>query len=612
MKLRKLLVLLLLLSAAFILSACGKQGIQGETGDAGLKGETGAPGDKGPAGDVGDPGAKGEDGANGVGIQFSYGSDGILWRYIGETDWNVGVGYQEMFALLETDKVSFDYYVDPNLSAEAGAPLIAHGNELLVGTTAFKTIKDALTAITAAAGEEGYAGATLYLEAGTYEEEGLTVSANDLTIIGPNANVFAGGEVIRKAEANITKAIAVADGVKNVWFNGLKFSGKGQVTTAAGTTVTNLAFIFNLLEDVTADGTVRIEGTVNNLSVCCNYSESHQGSRFLWLKNVNGLEANCNELIAEAAGSKFDFMNVQGVIKGKVRVIGNTYDYSQQSFIYALGVGVIDAEIAGNTIVGVKNTAIDFRAMSEDGANKFNIHHNVFDQAGCGWCPIRIRVAGYDANDSVAVTVENNAFIDSFYNDNGTPQFVEEPTEDRKIYTIGKNYYSNQGTAITELADANFSGAAATIAETYASEDDITEYELPGDLLPLTKTEQLLADLGAAFVADFNEINDWGLKGPDGIDTGMMDSDQIVTFFTDATLNAKWAWLFQALADANEDNSHDPSAEGFNMAEHKGFYLANLCGFFTQTQHKDTYLGTESMDFTDEALVKTILSAYEG
>ena len=107
MKLRKLLVLLLLLSAAFILSACGKQGIQGETGDAGLKGETGAPGDKGPAGDVGDPGAKGEDGANGVGIQFSYGSEGLLWRYIGETDWNVGVGYQEMFALLETDKVSY-------------------------------------------------------------------------------------------------------------------------------------------------------------------------------------------------------------------------------------------------------------------------------------------------------------------------------------------------------------------------------------------------------------------------------------------------------------------------------------------------------------------------
>ena len=127
MKLRKLLVLLLLLGAAFILSACGKQGIQGETGDAGLKGETGAQGDKGATGEAGAAGQKGESGANGVGIQFSYGSEGLLWKYIGATEWNVAVSYDDIFALLKSDEdFAFDYYVNPNLALDEGSPLMAH------------------------------------------------------------------------------------------------------------------------------------------------------------------------------------------------------------------------------------------------------------------------------------------------------------------------------------------------------------------------------------------------------------------------------------------------------------------------------------------------------
>ena len=51
MKLKKLLVLLLLLGSAFILTACGEQGLPGETGAQGDKGQTG---DKGPTGAQGD------------------------------------------------------------------------------------------------------------------------------------------------------------------------------------------------------------------------------------------------------------------------------------------------------------------------------------------------------------------------------------------------------------------------------------------------------------------------------------------------------------------------------------------------------------------------------
>ena len=193
MKLRKLLVLLLLLSAAFILSACGKQGIQGETGDAGLKGETGAPGDKGPTGDVGDPGAKGEDGANGVGIQFSYGSEGLLWRYIGETDWNAGVAYADIFAKMDefgangqananAKAASFDYYVAKRLSGEsAGASVKAYDKTFTVGTDAFGTIGAALEAAKTAAAAEGYKGLKIFVDAGEYEEYLVVEAVKSIT-----------------------------------------------------------------------------------------------------------------------------------------------------------------------------------------------------------------------------------------------------------------------------------------------------------------------------------------------------------------------------------------------------------------------------------------------
>lgn len=604
MKLRKLLVLLLLLGAAFILSACGKDGIQGETGDTGLKGETGAQGDKGAIGVAGDAGAKGETGANGVGIQFSYGSEGILWRYIGASEWNTGVAFADLFAFLDTEKVAFDYYVDPKLSLDEGAPLIARGNELVVGKTAFKSISAALTAIAAAAEEKGYDGATLFLEKGTYADA-FTVSVDDLTIKGPNAGIFAGGEESRKDEAEISAKITVADGVKGLRIDGLKFSGAGQVVA---TNTTDLAFIYNLLEGTNSDGIVRVTGTGTNLGVCYNYTESHTGARFIWLQNADGINASCNIIKAESAGGKFDFINASGYIKGKVRIIGNTYQYSEQSFLYVKGVGLIDAEIAGNTIVGVKNTAIDFRNMSEDGANKFNIHHNEFDNAGCGWCPIRIRVAGYDENDSLAVTLTDNAFIDSFYDDEGTPQFAEEPTEGRKVYTVGKNYYSKQGTAITALVDANFSGAAASMEDPYATLADIPEYELPGDLVPLTKFEKALAELAAEFIADFKTATGRQLSTIAYLDTDHMESSEMTAFLSDAGMISKWEWLLVALADLSEDNTHDPTLEGFNAEENRGFFLANINAFFTVSQHKDTHLGTESMDLSDAALVKSILA----
>ena len=260
MKLRKLLVLLLLLSAAFILSACGKQGIQGETGDAGLKGETGAPGDKGPAGDVGDPGAKGEDGANGVGIQFSYGSEGLLWRYIGETDWNAGVAYADIFAKMDefgangqananAKAASFDYYVATRLSGEsAGASVKAYDKTFTVGTDAFGTIGAALEAAKTAAAAEGYKGLKIFVDAGKYEEY-LVVEAAKVTLLGHNFNIDPRNDT-RGDESIILGCFEVE--ADDFTLNGFSFGGdKTDAGTAAkgaeGTKLTSEADVANVI-----------------------------------------------------------------------------------------------------------------------------------------------------------------------------------------------------------------------------------------------------------------------------------------------------------------------------------------------------------------------------
>ena len=79
----------------------------------------------------------------------------------------------------------------------------------------------------------------------------------------------------------------------------------------------------------------------------------------------------------------------------------------------------------------------------------------------------------------------------------------------------------------------------------------------------------------------------------------------------DADLKAKWMWLYKALYTiGGGSEAADPEAAGhdFSAFEVKGFYLTNLCGFFTGTQHTDGAFGT-SFDWTNAEAVATVMAA---
>ena len=176
-----------------------------------------------------------------------------------------------------------------------------------------------------------------------------------------------------------------------------------------------------------------------------------------------------------------EIKNTAGWMAGELVVTDNRVLNSAQSFLYSKGVKNINAEIKNNYLENITSTGIDFRDMKDAEAKAvFNIELNTFNNAGCGWCPIRIRTAGYTATNELTINVVNNKFIDSAWTDGTVVNFIENPSLTsaaegfKQIYTVGKNYYEMNGVAVTELTDDHFTGAAISYEAPYAS---LGEYE---------------------------------------------------------------------------------------------------------------------------------------
>lgn len=340
--------------------------------------------------------------------------------------------------------------------------------KLKLNDTVYATFAEAL-----AAAQDGD---TIYLPSGTIADA-FTVSINNLTISGPNAGIHgATGE--RDAEAIFEGKITVAANVTGFTVDGCAFNAAGAITLEEG--VSNLTVQYCTYGQTKQDGVVRgpDKGEVTNIRINYNYSEGFTSYRFGHFNDiVNGLELIGNEL---NCSSCYDMLNIAGTLKGTVIVKDNKFVNSLQSFLYVKGVGVLDCTIQGNYIDGMTQTIIDFRDMKEDGAVKVVIFENEFLNSGSGWMPIRIRTAGYDANDTLSIEVKDNKFIDSCTSSNefmNNPSFETQSDPFKAIYTVGKNYYEISGVALTEVTNANFRDSAISIEGVYATEAEVPGFE---------------------------------------------------------------------------------------------------------------------------------------
>ena len=356
-------------------------------------------------------------------------------------------------------------------------------DEIMIDDKVYGSLKEAL-----AAAKEGD---TIVLPAGNYNDE-IKITINNLTIEGPNKGINP-AKTNRKAEATFGAKVIVGAGVTGFTIDGVEFNGSGAVNLEEN--VSNVKVQYNVFTKTSQDGVVRGPGSgeVQNISICYNYSNAFSSYRFgHFAGTINGLEMIGNDLTCV---STYDFLNVQGKIKGKVVINDNKFVNSMQSFIYAISVGVMDCEIKGNYIAQIPNSFIDFRDMKEDGAVTFEIYHNDFRDSFSdwqnAWMPIRIRAAGYDDNDSISVKVYDNKFIDAgaldtdgeyYYLQN--PGIATLPEKWKKIYTVGKNYFEIAGKVYTDVNNKHFVDSAISFETPYAKEEDVPGFEDAGEISP--------------------------------------------------------------------------------------------------------------------------------
>lgn len=374
-----------------------------------------------------------------------------------------------------------DYTMVVNLAWDgltANTKVEMSGFTWTIGLDAFVTIQGALDA--------AQPGEVIKVAAGIYGAT-LTINKNDITLLGANSGVNPVMEN-RQNESQLTTQITVETGISGFTLDGFELTLAARIVLKNNTTKTTLKNA--VLSATSADGIIRGpelgSEMTSNVVMNNNYSPAFSSYRFAWFQNVDGIEMVGNSLTCTSA---YDFLNIGGYIKGKVVINDNTYINSMQSFLYIKGVGVLDATIEGNYVERVANTIIDFRDMQENGAVVFNIRYNTFVAAGQGWCPIRIRTANYDSNDSISINVEFNYFIDSYYagdeyNFVENPSLSTAPEGFKKIYTIGRNYYEINNVALTSLTDGHFSNAAISFADPYTSKDDVPAYEKEDTVKP--------------------------------------------------------------------------------------------------------------------------------
>ena len=116
------------------------------------------------------------------------------------------------------------------------------------------------------------------------------------------------------------------------------------------------------------------------------------------------------------------------------------------------------------------------------------------------------------------------------------------------------------------------------------------------------------AELGELFMVDFNAFTNYNLA-PSGLDTDCLSGSKFGGFFENKENLEKWAWLIDALClAANGQESYMASNADFSSDSVRGFYLANLNGFFTGTKHVDTWYGTEGADYTNAERTESVIA----
>lgn len=277
--------------------------------------------------------------------------------------------------------------VDQTLAdKEEGDVVVYDGVELKVGTSAFATLGEAVTA--------AVSGKVIIVKAGTYEEAAVNVTVNDLKIYGPNMNInpMTG---TRKEEVILKTVLTIGTGVKNTLINGFQFEYNQNSSYVAGHAdglIEGFEFSYNIFNGASGGGAeaairfkqLTAEAGNKDFTYKYNYIRnmgSDRAIRMAYIENVsfigNRFEDNTSDVIrlndnGGSATGKLVLQDNQFIRVGQfalflgattieeIIISGNEFD-SMGTFYAgsALSIRKITPHENGTTIIVEKNSFID-------------------------------------------------------------------------------------------------------------------------------------------------------------------------------------------------------------------------------------------------------------
>ena len=122
-------------------------------------------------------------------------------------------------------------------------------------------------------------------------------------------------------------------------------------------------------------------------------------------------------------------------------------------------------------------------------------------------------------------------------------------------------------------------------------------YDLDGGAWPVTYYTP--AEVGEMFLADFKASSGHEVAANE-FDCSYMESSWFGDMMQKNEYLTKWMWLLDALLEVGGgDSSYKADTANFSDIGVKGYYITNLNGYFTSTQHTEGILGKVSANFAD-------------
>lgn len=321
--------------------------------------------------------------------------------------------------------------VDPELAeVESGTIVVYNGQELKVGKSAFAKLADAV--------DSAVSGKTIRVLAGEYTEDQININVNNLTILGPNANVDP-NTATRKDEALITSKVVIGEGVTNLVINGfqLKYdAAKSYVVGHENGNIDQFYFLYNDIIGGSGDGSqgaVRFKQAdatkgISNVVINYNRFTNMNTDRVIRIAHVTNFTAIGN-VFENCSTDAIRLNDNDGGIIGELIIKKNTFKNIGQYAIfigrYNVSNAVISENIFDGTGLNYVSGAITFRALTvhEDGT-KILFEKNIFKNTKT--IDIRIDHAATEDYD-FEITLDNNEF-----------------------YTVGSTIYTNTLTGVVK------------------------------------------------------------------------------------------------------------------------------------------------------------------